>query len=98
MGGQYWSFCCFHKVIKAEQQKEPGVRNGLINGASAPELEQGNSANAAASATAIAKQMSLFLIISSMPWELTILGCYSMQQYIPQNSSTEHGCSWQCMS
>ena len=59
--------CHFHKVIKAEQQKGPGVRDGLIDGASAPDLEKGNSANAAASATAVATQVSLFLIIVSKP-------------------------------
>ena len=97
--------CRFHEVVKAEQQKgpctgvnwsiywwapAPGARDGLIDGASAPNLENSNSANAAISATAATKWVSLLVILSSKPWELTILGCHSTQQYIPQSWSAEH--------
>jgi len=70
------------QVVKEEQQRgpcmgvnrsihwwapAPGARDGLIDGVSAPNLENGNSANAAISATATAKQVSLLLILSSKP-------------------------------
>ena len=65
----------FHEVLKEEQDRAPctasdrtihwrapapGGRNGQVDGADAPALANGNSANAAVSASAVAKKVRRF--------------------------------------